>query len=228
MNNTYLLGLDLGQAGDYTGLTIFECLNNKRPPVYHLRHVERLKLGLSYPKQVDLVAERLARIPGISTLVLDATGVGRPVVDMIRQRRLLTTIIAVTITGGNTVNETDKDTFTVPKRDLVSTLQVLFQNARLKVAQGLPQGELLIEELLNFKVKINVNNHDSYEAWRDKDHDDLVLSAALALWYAERKPPVEFSFIPVPKSTLFGESARYDPDDDENESSTWGGRGGGY
>lgn len=33
-----------------------------------------------------------------------------------------------------------------------------------------------------FKVKISTSGHDSYEAWREGDHDDLVLAALLALW----------------------------------------------
>ena len=47
---------------------------------------------------------------------------------------------------------------------------------------------MLKEELLNFKMKINVaTGHDSYEAWREGEHDDLVLAAALAVWAADRK-----------------------------------------
>jgi hypothetical protein len=29
--------------------------------------------------------------------------------------------------------------------------------------------------------------HDSYNAWRESIHDDLVLAVALAAWYAERQ-----------------------------------------
>jgi len=63
---------------------------------------------------------------------------------------------------------------------------VLFQAGRLKVAAELPAARLLVEELLNFRVKINVKTaHDSYEAWREGVHDDLVLAVALACWYEE-------------------------------------------
>lgn len=84
----------------------------------------------------------------------------------------------------------------MPKRDLVSTLQVLFQSGRLKVAGGLKLAPVLVEELLNFKVKINVKTaHDSYEAWREGIHDDLVLAVALACWYGERHKRLA----PIPK-----------------------------
>ena len=40
--------------------------------------------------------------------------------------------------------------------------------------------------MLNFKRKVSLAGRDTYEAWREGTHDDLVLAAALAEWYAER------------------------------------------
>ena len=75
----------------------------------------------------------------------------------------------------------------VPKRDLVSAPLALMQNGQLKIARGLSLRETPVKELLNFRVKINISTaHDSYEAWREGDHDDLVLSVALACWAGER------------------------------------------
>ena len=43
---------------------------------------------------------------------------------------------------------------------------------------------VLREELLNFRRKIDLRTaHDSYEHWRESDHDDLVLATALAAWW---------------------------------------------
>ncbi len=75
----------------------------------------------------------------------------------------------------------------MPKRDLVFTMQVLLQTQQLKVAEGLLDAAVLVEELLNFRVKIDpLTAHDSYGAWREKEHDDLVLAVALACWYGEQ------------------------------------------
>ena len=75
----------------------------------------------------------------------------------------------------------------MPKRDLVSTISVLLQTERLKVAESLQDAALLVQELLNFRVKIDpLTAHDSYGAWREGQHDDLVLAVALASWYGER------------------------------------------
>jgi hypothetical protein len=76
----------------------------------------------------------------------------------------------------------------VPKRNLVSTVQVYLQSGRLKIAGKLPEADTLARELQNFQVKINDNAHDSYGAWREGTHDDLVLAVALALWTATEKP----------------------------------------
>ena len=84
----------------------------------------------------------------------------------------------------------DGSTWRVPKRDLVGVMQVLLQTGRFKVASQLKLRPILQAEMLNFKVKIDpVTAHDSYSAWREADHDDLVLSVALACWYAETAVP---------------------------------------
>lgn len=180
------LGLDLGQASDYTALTAVERVQKTEIEI-HTRHAERFELGLPYPKVIDKLEERINAINVTDgyMVIADATGVGRPVIDLMRQRSIKT--VPVTITGG------DKQTFDpeiggwrVPKRELAMTMQVLLQNGQLKFAQGLMHAQTLIDELLNFRVKINSKANDQYEAWREGDHDDLVLSLAMAVWYAFR------------------------------------------
>jgi hypothetical protein len=194
----YYLGLDLGQAQDYTALAVAErkSFNYTFPnEQYHVRHLQRFKLGTSYPLIVEKVKAMYEKPPlrGQAALVVDATGVGRPVVDLFKKEGLRPT--AVTITGGSSVNVASIG-YHVPKRDLVTNLQVLLQSGRLKIAGQLPESRTLTDELLNFKVKIDIRTaHDSYEAWREGVHDDLVLAVALACWYAEKRKIVA----PIPK-----------------------------
>jgi hypothetical protein len=68
-------------------------------------------------------------------------------------------------------------------------LQVLLQGRRLRVAQGLPAAQVLARELQNFRMKVTLTNSDNLGAWRENQHDDLVLAVALACWMAEREPP---------------------------------------
>lgn len=158
---------------------------------YHLRHLVRPALGMPYTEIVRHVVE-LMEMPELrgAPLVIDRTGVGRAVYDMFAYARMHGSAVGVTITGGDTVIS-EGNGYRVPKRDLVSALQVLLQQKRLKIAQGLALGSVFAAEALNFKAKISERGHDSYEAgpaadWRDGAHDDLVLAVALACWYAER------------------------------------------
>lgn len=194
----FFLGLDLGQAQDYTALAVLERKEFRceaRPDEYHVRHLERPRLGTPYPAIVERVRSLMEseQLCSKAALVVDRTGVGAPVVDMFRQAGLRP--VPITITGGNSVASADGG-YHVPKRDLVSTLQVLFQSNRLKVAAELPEARLFLDELLNFRVKIDAKTaHDSYGAWREGAHDDLVLAVALACWYAERHKRLA----PIPK-----------------------------
>lgn len=212
----HFLGLDLGQAHDPTAIGIIERVDPPAPelqgvevwgapskpkhlrekPVYHLRHLERLKLNTSYPDVVRYVLALMAtpQLARQTELVVDATGVGRPVVDLFVSAGLKPT--AITIVSGSAVTR-DGRNWRVPKRDLVVNLQVLLQAERLKVAEGLPEGPAFVRELEAFKVKVDaVTAHDSYNA-REGAHDDLVLAVAMAA-YAARSQRADPFFLNVP------------------------------
>jgi hypothetical protein len=191
----FIAGLDLGQAQDYSALVIVERsqpaseepVRGSTPPLarYAVRHLKRWDLGTPYPQLVREVTELLTHPPLVAdhTLLVDYTGCGRPVVDMLKQARLRP--VAVSIHGGDRVSQDGMD-YRVPKRDLVGVVAVLLQQHRLQLAQSLPETPMLTHELLNFKVKIDPSTaHDSYAAWRERDHDDLVLALALACWWGE-------------------------------------------
>lgn len=190
MSPTYHLGLDLGKMSDYTALTVVE--ETPAPgTLLRLRHAERPALGTPYTR----IAERIHQVqntapltPDNTRVVVDLTGVGIPVFEMLEAQGIRR-LFGITIHGGDAVSR-DRNLYRVPKRDLVSTLQVLLQQGRLKFADGLPSGDVLRAELQNFKATINLaTGHDTYEAWREGDHDDLVLSLALACWFAENVRP---------------------------------------
>ena len=186
----FIVGLDLGQAQDFTALCVVERVEKLETKYYHVRHLERFPLGTSYPAVSERVKSLICStaLDSDVTVTADATGVGRPVVDLLRGAGLKP--IAVIITGGN-IASYENGFWHIPKRDLVSTLQVLLQSGRLKFAEALPEVPAMIAELLAFKVKISTNGHDSYSNdWREAAHDDLVLSLALACWSAERRKTV--------------------------------------
>lgn len=180
----YWIGFDCGQARDYSALAILRKAGKR----YDVAHLERLPLDMAYPKQIEHVFKIMHRKPldrANKVLAIDYTGVGRPVVDLAQDRGL--NPIGIAISGGNSFNWNEEhNRATVPKRDLVSLMQIFAQNDRLKIAQGLQTGPILAAELQSFKVKIDVRTaHDSYGAWREGEHDDLILATSIALWIAE-------------------------------------------
>ena len=58
---------------------------------------------------------------------------------------------------------------------------------RLQISPALALAKVLSKELASFKVKINIaTGNEAYAAWREADHDDLVLATALPYWFSER------------------------------------------
>ncbi len=71
--------------------------------------------------------------------------------------------------------------------DWIGSLQVALQTRRLKIAKELSLRPVLVEELRDFRLKVNpLTAHDSWNA-REGQHDDIVLAVAVALWHAERE-----------------------------------------
>ncbi len=157
----------------------------------HCIHLQRWQLRTSYPSIVADVVEMIngldpERITGGKTvLAIDATGVGAPVVDLFKRERINAILAPIQIVAGANVSEENGMT-RVPKRDLVSVVQVGLQNRKLKIASGLNLAETLSRELQNFSVKITDAANDVYGAWREGTHDDLVLAVALAVWKANQ------------------------------------------
>lgn len=179
---TQFLGLDLGQAADFTALALVV----RRPDGFDVPMLDRIR-GVAYPALVASVADLMEteQLAGKTQLVVDATGVGRPVLDMLRGAHL--SPIAINIHGGAKVNG-GRRAPRVPKRDLINGLLVTMQAGAIRISDQLPHAATLTRELQEMRRKVSAAGHDSYGVWRDGEHDDLVLALAIALWQAERQP----------------------------------------
>ncbi|NLI20325.1 MAG: hypothetical protein GX418_02070 [Clostridiales bacterium] len=191
--NTFFISADLGQTTDYTAISITERISsgvNAQGFVntFHLRHIERPPRGTEYPAIIDRLIE-IYRSPQLEkkykAVVIDLTGLGRPVYDMMRKAGFHESLYAISITGGNAVTR-DRRIFNVPKRDLITNLQILFQNGALQIARGMKEADALVDELLTFQTKISDTGMDTYGA-RSGAHDDIVLSVAMGAWLANRE-----------------------------------------
>lgn len=201
----FTVGLDLGSAADYSALVVTErvfvlpkyvSLNqwHRQPGRYqsslveekHVRHLRRWELGTPYPSIVSDVAAFM-RTPALrrdGLVFVDKGGVGRAVWDMFAEAHRESPIgayepVGVTSTGGKEANG-----WNVPKQDLMAAIQAPLQLGRLKVAQGLPLGDVLEKELTNFRMKITASGRESFDYQRSAGdgHGDLVSALALALY----------------------------------------------
>lgn len=193
MLNRFALGLDLGQVTDYAALSLIHERPARPEPIHDVPYLYRWQLGTSYTKVADATIGRakavLARERGAAVyLVVDGTGVGRGVVDMIAEKLAGVDVemIVIIITSGNAprfdVRDDGHQEWHVPKKDLVGAAQVLLQDGRLNVSPRLAEAQTLTEELKNFRMKITTSANMQYEAHREGDHDDLVLAVALPCW----------------------------------------------
>jgi len=196
----FVLGLDLGQTQDPTAISVLEKIvegtgewtitpdkvsREKSRTRFELRHLERLPLETTYPAQVEYVASLMAREPLARNgeLVIDQTGVGRPIFDLFASAGLRP--IGVSITGGESESCVSSTEWHVSKLRLVSRLQVLLHSEDLKIAAKLPDAAALVNELQNFKTTFTTAGNALFAA-RSGKHNDLVLSLAIAAWWACR------------------------------------------
>ena len=191
------MGLDLGQRRDHSAVAVVEKLERMRPygpaefEALLVRYVERMPLGMTYPQVVERVCGMIETPPvhGHCELVVDATGVGAPVVEMLRAEGPACDISSVTITGG------EKESggagyggghYNVPKRDLIASVQLALERGELRIAKGLRERESLVEELVDVRKTARESGRDRVGAERAGEHDDLVIALALACWKGRR------------------------------------------
>ena len=179
----FYLGLDLGKLGDFSALAVVEREEARvgwspanSPTVLRVRYLERIALGTPYTRVVARVAEltRHSNLNGVSHLIVDATGVGVPVVESLRAAQLgCRGVTAVTITGGDVTGEH----WHVPRTDLLAGLRMLLERGELKISKTMREAGTLARELMSMRSGAeNLNGQ----------HDDLVLAVALACWQAMR------------------------------------------
>ena len=186
---SFITGLDLGKLVDPAAMSTAEIDASDKAKKYAIRHLQRWQLGSSYPQIVKEVCSLFDRPPlAGSTLVIDAGGVGRPVLDAFRAAKINAVLVPVTLTGGKRSNR-GPNGWNVAKTDLVGALKMVLGSGRLKAAPQLPLTKALLREMETFTLTVNDNAHESFEA-ESGSHDDLLMSAAYIVWFGERVRPI--------------------------------------
>lgn len=198
----FIMGVDLGQSQDPTALVV---LRHTRKPLdtwtvndkahttkqdieecFDVVHAERVKLGTPYPDVVAHVRAVLNRppLPYGCHLVVDESGVGRPVGDMFNAAGLRA--IRVLITAGTEVTKQDQLRWSVAKSLLISGVDARLHSGELRFAAELGEAHALHDELKDFRRHLTSAGRATYQARAGK-HDDLVLAVAIALWWATER-----------------------------------------
>jgi hypothetical protein len=180
----YTIGLDLGQSRDSTAIAVVRKVEEPgHKPTFQVGNVFRLPLGTTYPEIVSYVSNFILGSPrfrGKSELVIDLTGVGRPVFDMFRVQGL--SPIGVCFTAGNGPGTNQGNIYSVPKGHLVSGLQSVLYG-QLKIRASLADVPALIKEIEAFRVEFSETGHMRFNA-RSGAHDDMIMALAIAVWRA--------------------------------------------
>ncbi len=219
-----IIGIDIGQKVDPTAVCVCEIERREIEPsrmefpkrgglfttsdmiripakftdVYVARHIARLPLGTPYPDVARHVAELVDSLVrrGISRprIIVDSTGVGAPIVDILREalKGRSRDLIAANFTHGDKFTQNDEyhprqgSTASVGKAYLVSRLQALLQTERIKLPDT-AEARTLAKELQDYEIHVDQDANEKYGAFKVGSHDDLVTSLGWCVVY--REPP---------------------------------------
>jgi hypothetical protein len=147
---------------------------------------------MNYIAVAEHIRQMLQRSPlnqNCVEVVVDTTGVGRAVADIMQRERIPMT--RITITAGTETTHNGDD-WHVPKIALVSALDARLNTGELKIAEALSESPALREELKEFRRHVSDAGRSTYAA-RAGAHDDLVLAVAMTVFWATRPSEGEHS-----------------------------------
>jgi hypothetical protein len=199
----YIMGVDLAQSVEFTALAVLEhhlapregdfdvnaetnVLQQKADEHFDLVHIERLTRGMPYPEIVQHVATLLVREPLRTIecdLVIDATGVGRPVFELFERAGLRP--VGITITSGDGYSCAG-GWWRVSKGFLVAGVDARLATGELRFAANLAEACTLRSELQDFRRHLSASGNATWSA-RATAHDDIVMALALCVFWATRR-----------------------------------------
>ncbi|MCC6538581.1 MAG: hypothetical protein IT162_13580 [Bryobacterales bacterium] len=199
------VGFDLGQRSSHSALAVIERLeirSDRRNPVtfeilhetqFNLIRLERFPLQMSYDDTARRLKNSLALLAGGTrdiTLLVDATGVGQPFLDILRKHDLGVHLMPIAITSGG--HQTYSNNIQrVPKRDLIQSANLILGSEVMRFEPSLNGLKELREEMEAYRVKTSASGHERYTT---ATTDDLIMAFALAAWQARK-------FLPAPDGT---------------------------
>lgn len=182
------IGVHFGQRKDPTAIAVAEIQERKTDRWFEnhflIRHLERLPPGTSYPAITERLTELIQNLrrqhKAAILLYLNATGIGTPVMDMIRRQPISARVWDVYFNHGDRRVVVDDREIKLGKMLVVARLQTLLQANRLHLPQS-EEARILAEELMAYEVKVAEDANERYGMFKVGSQDDLVTALGLAL-----------------------------------------------
>ena len=154
------MGVDLAEMQDYTAITVIDSESNE------VVHFDRFQ-GKDYPLQKEHITLKARRYNN-ARIILDTTGVGKPIYEDLRKTGLFAE--DYTFSGKS-------------KEELIGKLIVFLEEKYIKI----PDVKVLQDELRAFEYKyLNEKTGERLKTIQygapQGYHDDCVISLALAVW----------------------------------------------
>lgn len=192
---TIFLGVAIRQRTEPSAFCVVETQErrgrNGRPTDHFIvRHLERLPVGSPFPKVARRIAEVVAevhrRTEESPSLYVDATGLGDPVVDLLRDEVPGVRVRPIYFNHGDR-RFAEGEEIRLGKAWLVTRLQTLLQTGQLHLPRT-PEAEALATDLLEFQIEVREDANERYGAFRVGARDELVTALGLA---TQPIPPAE-------------------------------------
>ena len=177
---TILLGWDVAQTTDSSIIVVVAYDGN--PAMYWVRRIVKLPKGMPYDRQVTAVRELFFEYQS-PHLIIDRTGVGLPICDMIVAAGLQP--IQVSLTSGDLMSKPEPGKVNLPKKDMVASITKVIQERRLRVVVGCENAALFRTELKNFQLKVSASGYNTYNA-APGQHDDTIPAVGLCRWWGDK------------------------------------------
>lgn len=159
-HSRYQIGMDWAKVNDYTVFTPFDLTTFK---VLKQERFNQIDYNLQKARG-EAIYLRFNK----ARCIMDSTGVGEPIFDDLSTR----------------VHSLTPFQFTEQSRkDLLNNLQILIQQQKIKI----PDDPILVNELKSFQYQLTERGKVRI-ACPDSQHDDCVMSLALAVWDIPKEP----------------------------------------
>jgi hypothetical protein len=123
-------------------------------------------------------APRYGEPSRIDKLLIDATGIGHTVVELIRQSQTKAHIQPVMLTNGHVERHLKDGYLSLPRPDMLNSLKMVFELGNIKMEPSTPGFVDMERELIQFQPSGD-----------QQEHDDLVMAMAMAVWQAAKDYP---------------------------------------